>query len=106
MWFSSLNGIYSRSNNNLSTACIGGVFLAMQKKIKNLPASTTEPLEHMFGTTGSWKREFTVNEFIIFFNKLEIILNNLIEQGIYTGTSSKGYMSGFTGFAEVLRKFL
>ena len=35
MWSSSLNGIYSKSINNLSTACIGGVFLAMQKKVKN-----------------------------------------------------------------------
>ena len=56
--FSSLNGICSRSINNLSTACIGEVFLAMQKKVKNLRATTTEPLEHMFGTTRSWKREY------------------------------------------------
>ena len=76
----------------------------MQKKVKNLSATTTDPLEHMFGTARSWKREFAVNEFIIFSNKLEIILNNVIEKGIKIGTSSKGYMSGFTGFAEVITK--
>ena len=58
----------------------------------------------MIGTTCSWKREFTVNKFIIFSNKLEIILNNVIEKGIKTGTSSKGYTSEFTGFAEVITK--
>ena len=35
MWFTSLNGIYDKSMNNFSTACIGGVFLAIQKRVKN-----------------------------------------------------------------------
>ena len=41
-----------------------------------------EPLEHMFGTTHSWKREFTVNEFIIFSDKLELIMKQVVENGI------------------------
>ena len=56
----------------------------------------------MFGMTSSWKREFKVNEFIIFFNKLDIIIKNVIENDIKTGTSSKGYMTGFTEFTEVI----
>ena len=104
MWFTSLNGIHDKSMNNFSTACIGGVFLAMQKRVKNLRTTTTEPLEHMFGTTRSWKREFTVNEFIIFSNKLEMIMTSIITHGIKTGTSSKGYMTGFGGFANVVSK--
>ena len=68
MWFLFSKGIHSRSINNLSNACIVGVFLAMQKKVKNLRATTTEPLEHMFGITRNCKREFMVNEFIIFSN--------------------------------------
>ena len=104
MWFSSLKGIHDTSMNNFSTACVGGVFLAMQKRVKNLRTTTTEPLEHMFGTTRSWKREFTVNEFIIFSNKLEMIMTSVITHGIKTGTSSKGYMTGFAGFADVVSK--
>ena len=56
----------------------------------------------MFEMICSWKREFTVNEFIIFFNKLEIIMKNVIENDINTGTSSKGYMTGFAEFTEVV----
>ena len=63
-----------------------------------------EPLEHMFGTTQSWKREFTVNEFIIFSNKIELIMTNVIKNDIKTGTSNKEYMTGFRGFAEVVNK--
>ena len=104
MWFTSLNGIHDKSIHNFSTACIGGVFLAIQKRVKNLRTTTTEPLEHMFGTTRSWKREFTVNEFIIFSNKLELIMTSVINHDIKTATSSKGYMTGFAGFAEVVNK--
>ena len=104
MWFSSLKGIHDNSMKNFSIACVGGGFLAMQKRVKNLQTTTTEPLEHMFGTTRSWKREFTVNEFIIFSNKLEMIMTSVITHGIKTGTSSKGYMTGFAGFADVVRK--
>ena len=56
----------------------------------------------MFEMICSWKREFKVNEFIIFFNKLDIIIKNVIENDIKTGTSSKGYMTGFTEFTEVV----
>ena len=79
-------------------------FLAMQKRVKNLRTTTTEPLEHMFGTTHSWKREFIVNDFIIFSNKLELIMNNVMKNDIKTGTLTKGYMTGFSGFVEVVRK--
>ena len=65
--------------------------------------TTTEPLEHTFGTIRSWKREFTVGEFISYSNKLEIVMHNAIENGILSGTSSKGYMTGFKGFADVVR---
>ena len=104
MWFTSLNGVHEKSISNFTTACIGGVFLAMQKRVQNLRTTTTEPLEHMFGTTRSWKREFTVNEFIIFSNKLELIMTNVINNDIKTGTSNKGYMTGFRGFSEVIKK--
>ena len=65
---------------------------------------TTEPLEHIFGTIRSWRREFTINEFLTQSNKLEIILKNVIEKGIYTSSSNKGYMHGFKGFTDVVSK--
>jgi len=103
MWFTSLSGINEKSQHNFVTSCLGGVFLSMQKKVKNLRLTTTEPLEHTFGTIRSWKREFTVGEFISYSNKLEIVMHNAIENGILSGTSSKGYMTGFKGFADVVR---
>ena len=104
MWFSSLEGVSNISKNNLITSCLGGIFLAVQKKVKNLRFTTTEPLEHTFGTTRSWKREFTINEFLSYSDKVDIILKNVIEHGICTSSSSKGYMQGFKGFAEVVCK--
>ena len=102
MWFSSLEGVSKISKNNLITSCLGGMFLAVQKKVKNLRFTTTEPLEHTFGTARSWRREFTINEFLTYSNKLYLILKNIIEHGICSSTSSKGYMYGFKGFAEVV----
>ena len=99
MWFSSLEGVSNISKNNLITSCLGGIFLANQKKVKNLHFTTTEPLEHTFGTASSWSREFTINELLTYSNKLDIILKNVIEHGICTSSSTKGYMHGFKGFA-------
>ena len=104
MWFSSLEGVSKISKNNLITSCLGGIFLAVQKRIKNLRFTTTEPLEHTFGTTRSWRREFTINEFPIYSNKLDIILKNVIENGISISSTNKGYMQGFKGFANVVTK--
>ena len=104
MWFTSLEGISKISKNNLITSCLGGIFLAAQKKVRNLRFTTTEPLEHTFGTTRSWRREFSVNEFVTYSNKLDIILKNVIENGICSSTSTKGYMHGFQGFAEVVSR--
>ena len=104
MWFSSLEGVSKISKNNLVTSCLGGMFLAVQKQVKNLRFTTTEPLEHTFGTVRSWRREFTINEFITYSNKLNIILKNVMEHGIATATSNKGYMHGFKGFTNVVSK--
>ena len=73
----------------------------MQKQIKSLQSTTIETLEHALGMIRSWKREFTVGEFITFTNKLEIIMRNVIESDIKTSTSTKGYMTGFQGFFDV-----
>jgi len=104
MWFSSLEGVSKVSKNNLITSCLGGIFLAIRKKIRNLCLTTTEPLEHTFGTTRSWRREFTINEFLTYSNKVDIILKNVIESGFHTSSSNKGYMHGFKGFADVVSK--
>ena len=90
--------------NNLITSCLGGISLAVQKKVKNLCFTTTEPLEHTFGTTRSWRREFAINKFLTYSNKEGIILKNIIEHGFCTSSSTKGYMHGFKGFAEVVTK--
>ena len=78
--------------------------MAVQKDVKNLRFTTTEPLEHAFGTARSWRREFTINEFLIYCNKLDIILKNVVEYDIRTCSSSKGYMHGFKGFAGVVSR--
>ena len=61
-------------------------------------------MEHTFGTTRSWRREFTINEFLIYSNKLDIILKNVIENGISISSTNKGYMQGLKGFANVVTK--
>ena len=104
MWFSSLKGIHPLSKNNFITSCLGGIFLATQKKVRNLRLTTTEPIEHAFGTARSWRREFTVNEFLIYCNKIDYIMKNVVEHDIRTSTSQKGYMHGFQGFANVVKE--
>ena len=69
MWFWSLKGVHQQSKNNFISSCLGGVFLASQKQVHNSRLTTTESIEHSFGTARSWRREFTINEFVIYFNK-------------------------------------
>ena len=45
-----------------------------------------------------------MNEFINFFNKQDMIMTSVITHGINKGTSSKGYMTVFGGFADVVSK--
>ena len=104
VWFSSIKGIHHQSKNNFITSCLGGIFLACQKRIHNLRLITTESIEHAFGTAKSWRREFTVNEFILYCNKLDFIMNNVLEYDIKTSTTQKGYMHGFQGFANIVKK--
>ena len=64
--------------------------------------ATTESIEYAFGNTRSWKREFTINEFIIYCNKIDFILKNVLQHDIKTSTSKKGYMHGFQGFVDIV----
>ena len=57
-----------------------------------------------FGTARSWKREYMVNKFIIYCNKIEFIMKNVLQLNIKTSTTQKGYMHGFQGFANVVEK--
>ena len=104
MWFSSLKGIHNQSKHNFVTACLGGIFLASQRKIHNLRLTTTESIEHAFGTARSWRREFSINEFIIYCNKIDFIMKNVLQFDLKTSTTKKGYMHGFQGFANVVKK--
>ncbi len=63
MWFTSSDEIHLTSHNNFVTSSLGGIFLALQKKLTNLRMATTELLEHSFGTSRESRREFTTNEF-------------------------------------------
>ena len=66
-----------RNHLTLITVCVGGVFLVIQKRGRYLQTKTTESFEHMLGMAHSWKKQFTVNEFIIYSNEPEIILKKL-----------------------------
>ena len=59
----------------------------MQNQVKKLYITTTEPLEHTLDTAHSWKREFTVCEFISFCNKLKSIMKNVLENDIIPSRS-------------------
>ena len=104
MWFSSIKGVHNQSKHNFVTACLGGIFLASQRRIHNLRLTTTESIEHAFGTARSWRREFSVNEFIIYSNKIDFIMKNVLQFDLKTSTTKKGYMHGFQGFANVVKK--
>ena len=104
MWFSSLKGVHEKSKNNFVTACLGGIFLASQKKVHNLRLTTTEPIEHAFGTARSCRREFTINKFLIYCNKIDFIMKNVLQHDLKTSTTQKGYMHGFQGFANAVKQ--
>ena len=77
MWFSSLKDVHQQLKNNFITACLDGIFLASQRKLHNIHLTTTESIEHAFGTARSWRREFTINECIIYCNKINFIMKNV-----------------------------
>ena len=104
MWFTSLKGVHQQSKHNFVTSCLGRIFLASQRKICNLWLTTTEPIEHAFGKARSWRRKFTINEFLIYSYKIDFIMKNVLEHDIKTSTSQKGYMHGFQSFANVMKK--
>ena len=104
MWFSSLKGVHPQSKHNFVTSCLGGIFLSLQRRVRNLRLTTTEPIEHAFGTARSWKREFTINEFLTYTNKIDFIMKNVLQYDIKTSTSQKGYMHGFQSFANVVKE--
>lgn len=104
MWFSSLKGVHAQSKHNFVTSCLGGIFLALQRRVRNLRLTTTEPIEHAFGTARGWRREFTINEFLIYSNKIDLIMKNVLKHDIKTSTSQKGYMHGFQSFANVVKQ--
>ena len=49
-------------------------------------------------------REFTINEFLTYSTKLDLILKNVIESDIHTSSSNRGYTHGFKGFVDVVSK--
>jgi hypothetical protein len=104
LWFTSTNGIHKLTKQNFAFSCLGGCLLSLQRGISTLRLCTTESIEHAFGTTRSWRREFTVMEFVLYSEKLETILSNVVRYDIRTTTSSKGYMEGFLGFAKAIQK--
>ena len=104
IWFSSLKCVFQQSKNNFITACLGGIFLASQKKIHNLWLTTTESIEHAFGTARSWRCEFTINKFMIYCNKINFIMKNVLQHDVKTSTSKKGYFHGFQGFTDVVKR--
>ena len=92
MWFLSLKGIHQQTKNNFITSYLGGIFLATRKKIHNLRLTTTEPIEHAFGTARSGQHEFSVNKLIICCNKVDVIMKNVPQFDIKISTAQKGYM--------------
>ena len=96
MWFSSLKGVHAQSKHNFVTSCLGEIFF------RNLRLTTTEPIKYAFVTNRSWRREFTINEFLIYSNKIDFFMKNVLEHDIKTSTSQKGFMHGFQSFANVV----
>ena len=82
------------------------IFLASQRKVSNLQMTTTEPIAHAFGTAKNWRQEFTINKFLTYCNKKDLIMKNVLENNIKTKTSQKGCMHGFQGFANVVKKWI
>ena len=106
MWFSSLKGIHAQSKHNFVTSCLGGIFLALQRRVCNLQLTTTEPIEHAFGTARSWRQELNINEFLIYSNKIDFIMKNVLEHDIKTSPSQKGHMHGFRVLPMLLNKLI
>ena len=50
---------------------LGGLFFLGQTRVVHLCTTITEPLEYTFGTTRCWRRDFKINESIIYCDKID-----------------------------------
>ena len=104
MWFTCAKGIHHTTLYNFVVSGMGAICLAIQNDIHNLRLFTSEPAEHFFGNARQFgAREFTVQGFLNFIEKLENVLKGIM-MGLKSTTSSKGYMSGFKGFMDSIKR--
>eukprot|EP00918_Siedleckia_nematoides_P019598 GHVU01041807.1.p1 GENE.GHVU01041807.1~~GHVU01041807.1.p1 ORF type:complete len:777 (+),score=97.28 GHVU01041807.1:224-2332(+) len=100
LWVTSLDGVHLATKRNLVASVLGAAMLCMQRQEVRL--STTEPLEHFFGTMRQHRREFSVKDLIERVGVLETAFKNVTQFNIRSSSSSKGYMAGFDDYAKAV----
>ena len=85
------------TKRNVVSAAIPIICLLAQKSVKKIRLLTSEPAEHYFGCTRQKKREFTVSDFVMYVESLEIALREMVEYNLRSGGGT-GYVSTFSGF--------
>ena len=82
---------------NVVSAAVPIICLLAQKSVSKIRLLTSEPAEHYFGCTRQKKREFTVSDFVMYVESLEISLREMVQYDLRSGGGT-GYVSTFSGF--------
>ena len=107
LWFTSMKGMHPTTLKNLANSVMGLSWLVLRKDVRSIRLCTTESLEHYFGHLRTWNADFNMLEFTHFCKKLDRILHAIFNSDLNSGRgSSKGYLSGFTGYKQSIQKML
>ena len=95
--FASLEGV--------SRGTIGNVVRSIVAILK-VRSYTTEFLEYFFGHIRTWQREFTVDDLMNYYTKLERVFRDTLKHDLCTAASKKGYMHGFSAFSAAMNSLV
>lgn len=100
--FTSLEGVSKVTIGNSVRTIVAIMCLVAQREVLKARSCTTEFLEYFFGHVRSWRREFTVDDLMNYYTKLERVFRDTLRHDLRTAASKKGYMHGFAGYAAAI----
>ena len=96
LYFTSIN-ISQVTKRNIVGAVIPLICLIAQKEVKKIRLLTSEPAEHYFGCARQKKREFTISDFVMYVESLELAMRHMVQYN-FRGGGGTGYISTFSSF--------
>ena len=78
LYFTSIN-ISQVTKRNIVGAVIPLICLIAQNEVKKIRLLTSEPAEHYFGCARQKKREFTISDFVMYVESLQLAMRHMVQ---------------------------